>query len=196
MQISISGVHTGLGDAFKQHVEDVLTALCEKHNIEPIEINVQLAKDGFQFRSDISSHLGRGVMMRGHGIAPDAHISLDAAVANLSSRLFRHKKRLLTFKHHHGTRRQKQMAPYYVLTPEEATEPEGESKSTGDNSLAPPIIAEMQAEIQTFTVGEAVMHLDLSEEPALLFRNDSNNQLNLVYRRSDGNIGWIDPQNK
>ena len=191
MLISISGLHTGLGNAFKQHVEDKITSLCEKYHIDPIEVTVQLSKEGFRFHTDIDSHLGRGVKMRGHGDAHEAHLSLDGAIDNLATRLRRHQKRLVALKHHHGTRRQKQTVPYYILPAEEA-----EEKTSPNNELAPPIIAETEAEIETFTVSEAVMHLDLSEEPALLFRNQANNQLNLVYRRSDGNIGWIDPQAK
>ncbi len=191
MQVHVSGIHVDVGEAFRKHAEEALDTLNKRHDIDPIEATVQLSKDRFQFRIDIASHLGRGVMLRSHAVGQDAHTCLDNAINHLSDRLFRHKKRLDAHHKHHGTRRQK-IVPYYVVTPEELG-PEVET-AEDQASKAPPIIAETQAKIENLTVVDAIMRLDLSQEPALLFRNEAQGRLNLVYRRSDGNIGWIDPQ--
>ncbi len=188
MQLSLKGIHVDIGTAFRTHVEDSLAALHEKYHLEPIEVKVQLSKEAHQFRTDITSHMARGVVMRGHGLGPEAHASFEDAIHHLIIRLTRHKGRLLAHQQHHGSRREKQVVPYYILSTEAATKPNSQD-------LAPPIIAEMEAEIPTLTVSEAVMRLDLSQEPAMMFHNLAHEGLNMVYRRSDGNIGWVDPKN-
>ncbi|MEN8237094.1 MAG: ribosome-associated translation inhibitor RaiA [Pseudomonadota bacterium] len=190
MQVSVSGIQVDVGEAFQNHVNKVLKALHGKHNIDPIEVKVQLSKEAHQFRSDITSHLGAGVVMRSHCLAIDPHTSFDGASDNLSKRLRRHKGRLDAYHKHHGTRREKQMVPYYVIQPGETAE-----EAPIQEDASPPIIAEIQAEVPTITVSDAVMQLDLSQEPAMLFYNKSHGGLNMVYLRSDGNIGWVDPQN-
>ncbi len=189
MLLQVSGIQVDVGEAFQTHVRGGLEALHKKHRIDPIEVKVQLSKEAHMFRSDISSHLGRSIVMRSHCLANDPHTSFDGALDNLSTRLRRHKDRLEGFHRHHGSRREKQMVPYYVIQPGD-TAVGSPIKEEG----SPPIIAELETEIPTFTVGDAVMRLDLSQEPALLFYNQAHGTLNMVYRRSDGNIGWVDPQ--
>ena len=190
MQVSISGIRVDVGEAFKTHVNTALTALNDKHGVDPIDVKVQLSKEAHQFRSDVVSHLGAGVVMRSHCLAIDPHTSFDGAMDNLAKRLRRHKGRLAAYHKHHGTRRNKQMVPYYVIQPGDTAE-----GSPIQEDAAPPIIAEIKAEIPTITVSDAVMKLDLSQEPAMMFYNKSHGGLNMVYHRSDGNIGWVDPHN-
>lgn len=188
MQVSISGIHVDTGDAFRTHVYQALATLNDRYQIQPIEATVNLTKEGYEFRSDVSAHLGRGVIMRGQGFAKDAHDSFDDAISTIVKRLKRHKKRLSD--HHKGRHLSHKFAkaPYYVLNPHE--------NEDAVSSHASPVIAELEAEIPTLTVSEAVLRLDLSQEPAMLFHNQSHGGLNMVYQRSDGNIGWVDPKNE
>lgn len=188
MQLMISGVHIDIGDAFQDYIRDAIENVNEKHSLNPVEVTVQVFKENYQFRSDISSHSGRGVIIRGHGYGPDAYTAFDNAVHHLTERLRRHKKRLAEHHKKQGSRRNP-VAPYYILGVEEPSEPENTAE------LAPPIIAEMEAEIPTLSVGEAVMRLDLSQQTAMLFYNQMHGGLNMVYLRKDGNIGWVDPSN-
>ena len=124
--------------------------------------------------------------MRGHDVADDAYAAFDIAMAHLAKRLRRHKRRL---RDHHNSQRAVESLPAqsYVLAGYEA---EDSGEATGDN---PVIIAEDTTDIAELTVSEAVMRLDIADLPALMFRNAGSGGLNVVYRRADGNVGWIDP---
>ncbi len=188
MQLVMSGVHVDIGDSFRQHVESELEAFNEHYQLDPIEVTVQMSKEVYQFRVDIFSHIGRGTTIRSNGYGDDAYMSFNNALHHLAERLRRHKQRLVAYHKHHGNRRvPAAIAPYYIL---EVQEPKADKK---DGSLAPPVVAELKAEIPKLTVSEAVMRLDLSEQTAMMFYNESHGGLNMVYHRKDGNIGWVDP---
>ena len=191
MQVSVNGVHTDIGEAFKQHVEDALNSLQEKFDVSIVDAKAQLSQDNIQFNCDLAIHLGKGVFLRSYGThSQDGYFSFDNAVKKLEHKLSRHKKRL--FDHYRknplNDKTQNAMAPYFVVNPE------GEDQPTAKSGLAPPVIAEMQKEIPSITVSEAVMKLDLSEEPAMMFENEANGRMSMVYRRSDGNIGWVETE--
>lgn len=188
MKLLISGLHVDIGDSFRQHVESSLEAFNEKHGLNPVEVTVQMSKEvAYQFRIDIAYHMGRGLIIRGHGEGEDAHFCLESALHMVAERIHRQKRRLVAH-HRHAGQRLNPEAPYYVLA---AEEPEVESDN--HEGLAPPVIAETTAMVPTLTVSEAVMRLDLSQQPAMLFYNEGHGRLNMVYRRADGNIGWVDP---
>lgn len=188
MQLLLSGVHVDVGDSFRQHVETELETFNKQYQLDPIEVTVQMTKEIYQFRIDIFSHIGRGATIRGQGYGDDAYMAFNNAIHHLAGRVRRHKQRLIAYHKHHGTRRVPlALAPYYILEVQEPVDGEG------GGSLAPPVIAELKAEIPTLTVSEAVMRLDLSEQTAMMFYNESHGGLNMVYRRKDGNIGWVDP---
>jgi hypothetical protein len=139
------------------------------------------------FRADISVHPIRGVLAKGSASADDAYAAFDAAVERIAKQLRRYKTRLND--HHKGRGSEESIpAQQYVIAAE--TEEE-ELPEQGQ----PVIIAELPTEIGTMSVSEAVMRMDLADVSALMFRNRANGGLNVVYRRTDGNIGWIDPQN-
>lgn len=189
MQLLISGYHVDTGVHFQNHVDDSFKDFNEKHNIQPLEASVKLSKEQHQFKTDISCHTERGVTMRTHGLSDDAMGSFDAALNNLTLRLRRHKKRIAA--HHKSSGAPKGIeAPYFVLGVDEPSDNENTSEP---QDLAPPVIAELKADIPNLTVGEAIMRLDLSDQPAMMFYNHAHGGLNMVYRRSDGNIGWVDP---
>lgn len=188
MKLMISGVHVDVGDSFRQHVEDSLSAFNEKHGLNPVEVSVQMTKEVvYKFQIDISYHMGRGLIIRGRGEGEDAHFCLERALHMVAERVHRQKRRLVAH-HRQAGQRLNPEAPYYVLAAEEPL-----NGVDDQESLAPPVIAETKAEVPTLTVSEAVMRLDLSETPAMLFYNEGHGRLNMVYRRGDGNIGWVDP---
>jgi len=140
--------------------------------------------------SQISVHVGRGIMLQSEGEAETANAAYDTAADTLAKRLRRYKRRL---RDHHRSSTEERRSQYYVLAQEaeEAEEPEHVNGS-GD-AHHPVVVAEMQTSIPTLTVGEAVMRLDLANKQAMMFLNRAHGGLNMVYRRNDGNIGWVDP---
>jgi len=185
MQLSVSGKQIDVGDALRSHVEDSLGAAVGKYFANPVDTQVVFSRDGARFRVDISVHVGRGITVQSRGGADDPYVAFDDAAEHMSTRLRRHKRRL---RDHHRERHEEQEAfeaASYVL------QGEGAEEEAGDE---PVVIAEMTTSIPTLTVGEAVMRLDLSEDMQLMFRNRAHGGLNLVHRRPDGNIGWIDPR--
>lgn len=187
MQLSVKGRQLDIGDALRTHIEESLPVAVEKYFENPTDAHVALAKEGKQFRADVTVHVGKGIEVQGHAASEDAYAAFDIAAAHVAKRLRRYKRRLRD--HHRGRSEQisEIRAQQYVL------EPESENIDEAPPSDQPVIIAETEMQIETLTVSEAVMRMDLSNEPALVFRNSANGGINVVYVRSDGNIGWIDP---
>jgi hypothetical protein len=148
----------------------------------------------------ISVHVGRGILMQAEDDGGDAYAAFDIAAETISKRLRRHKRRL---RDHHRADTDSYAANSYaakqfVLAPDMGDEAALEAGEGVDhvNGHAALIVAELEAHIPTLTVGEAVMRLDLAETQAMLFHNRAHGGLNMVYRRNDGNIGWVDPATK
>ena len=199
MQLSVTGKQTEIGEALRRHIEGSLGSILDKYFKTAIEAHVILSKEAHLSRAEISIHIGRGIVVNARAAASEAYLAFDAAAERLAKQLRRYKRRL---RDHHAKGREppsaSERAMDYVLAPieeeEEEEEAEGEAAEAGDVSGAPAVIAEMSTELPSLTVGEAAMRMDLAEAPVLLFRNRSHGELNLVYRRTDGNIGWIDPK--
>ncbi len=205
MQLSVTGKQTEIGEALRRHVEDSLGSILDKYFKTAIEAHVIVSKEAHLSRTEISIHIGRGIVVNARAAASEAYLAFDAAAERLAKQLRRYKRRL---RDHHAKGREpvgaSERAMDYVLAPieEDETEPkeaegeeaEGGEVETGEVHGAPAVIAEMSTELPSLTVGEAAMRMDLAEAPVLLFRNRSHGELNLVYRRTDGNIGWIDPE--
>ena len=140
----------------------------------------------FWFHSMISVHVGRGILMQAEDDGGDAYAAFDITAETITKRLRRHKRRL---RDHHKTPVSVESAGLYVLSGDSDGEDEGETGEGG-----PMVIAEMKTDIATLTVSEAVMRLDLADDGALMFVNRAHGGLNMVYRRTDGNVGWVDPK--
>jgi hypothetical protein len=149
---------------------------------------VTFSRHAHEFRSDISVHVGRNIMAQSHGTAGDPYIAFEVACEHVAKRLRRHKRRLRD----HNARAAREVEETVARQAIIAVEHDDSGDTAGQD---PVVIAEMQTSVQTLTVGEAVMRLDLGQLPALMFRNRANGLFNMVYRRMDGNIGWVDPQN-
>ncbi len=200
MQLSVTGKQTEIGEALRRHVDGSLGSILEKYFKTAIEAHVIVSKEAHLSRAEISIHIGRGIVVNARAAASEAYLAFDAAAERLAKQLRRYKRRL---RDHHAKGREpagaSERAMDYVLAPVEEEEAEvaaaeGEETETDGANGAPAVIAEMSTELPSLTVGEAAMRMDLAEAPVLLFRNRSHGELNLVYRRSDGNIGWIDPE--
>ena len=187
MQIQITGKNLDIGDALRQHVESRINEDVAKYFDGIVRAHVVVEKQRSGFDCEITLSLTTGLSLNGHGSAGDAHAAADTASGHLEKRLRRYKRRL---KNHHMSRKEPviaEAAAAYVLKSEEA---EGHDEP---EDLNPVIIAESTASIAELSVGEAVMQLDFAKEPFVLFRNGRNGSLNVVYKRKDGNVGWVDP---
>lgn len=190
MQVSITGKQLDIGDALRSHVEDRLSDAVAKYFDHAIESAVVLSREGKGklVRADISVHVGRGITVQGHGETEDAYGAFDVATDHIAKRLRRYKRRL------RDHRKRASLAQASVLHAQQYVLSDGDDDAEEAAAAQPVVIAEMTTAIETMTVGEAVMRMDLADTPALVFQNSAHGGINVVYRRNDGNVGWIDPQ--
>jgi ribosomal subunit interface protein len=192
MRIRVSGKDIDIGEALQSHVNSELTESTSKYAGRPTDATVTFSRDGFGYSCEIFVHLSTGLTAQANGSAAEIYAAFEAARERMAKQLRRHKRRL---KDHHRERAQPvdtSAATSFVLAPFD--EDEGDDAAEGANgSAGPTIIAEMETKVPSLTVAEAVMQMDLSHAPVLVFRNEKGGALNVVYRREDGNIGWIDP---
>ena len=191
MHITVTGRHLDVGASLRRRVEEGLAAAVAKYFDRAMESHVTFDKRGQFFLADLAVHVGRGIVAHSSGEADDPYVAFSGALEHLAKRLRRHKRRLRD--HHNATARagKTEEAWQYVLAgPGEDEEKQADGAAVNGEPL---VVAEMEAEIPTLSVGEAVMRLDLGSAPALMFRNAGNGDLNMIYRRADGNIGWVDP---
>ncbi|MEE8272876.1 MAG: ribosome-associated translation inhibitor RaiA [Alphaproteobacteria bacterium] len=188
MQLTVKGKQLDVGDALRVHVEDSLNAVAEKYFTNPIDATVVFSREAHLYRADVSVHVGRNIMLQGNAAAEGPYVAFDQAADRVGKRLRRYKRRL---KDHHknGSADKAIPAQAYVLQAEPEELPDHIEEPTEHV-----VIAEMTTAVETLTVSEAVMRLDLAGLPALMFRNGAHGGLNMIYRRGDGNIGWVDPQ--
>lgn len=191
VQLSINGKQIDIGDSLREHVENELPAAIAKYFETPTDAQMTISKEGSDFRTDISVHVSKGIVIQGHANAGDARAAFEIATEHVSKRLRRYKRRLRDHHRQRGEKVQAAMAQQYVL----AAEQDAPVAEEVNEPYQPIVIAEMETAIEDLTVGEAVMRMDLANQPALMFRNSAHGGLNLVYVREGGNIGWEDPKN-
>jgi len=194
MQIEVTGRKMELGAALQTHATGQIEAMTEKYFSHSLDAHVTFTKQGqHRFQADILLHVRRGIHMQSHAVADNAHAAFDLAAEKVEKQLRRYKRRLKD-RHEKALQEEEQeealLAQAYVLAPEEEAAEEAAESAENDQPI---VIAETQLAIPTLTVSDAVMMLDLTDQPALLFRNRRHGQFNMVYRRADGNVGWIDP---
>ena len=173
MQIKITGKNLDVGDALREHVTEKLQQLRQKYFEGTVHGHITIEKQRSGFHSDCMLHLATGLTLQATGDAQDAHLSFDAAAAHLEKQLRRYKRRL---KDHHSARREpvRQLeAASYVISPA----PEEEDETAG---LNPVVVAETGTNVPEISVGEAVMQLDISNVPFVLFRKGGHGRLNVV----------------
>lgn len=190
MQIQISGRHVDLGDAFQTHVQNRLQDGLGKFFDRIVGVDVVVSKEAHhQFRVDIHGNAGThaGLTLKSHAIAGDVYAAFDDAATKVETQLRRYKRRLTD--HHSADKHaaKSYTARKYVLKPED-------QGTELDAKGAPVVVAEKPTDIETLTVSQAVMKMDLADLPALMFFNAGSGRMNVVYRRVDGNISWVDPE--
>ena len=189
MRYTISGKHIDVGDALTTHVKTELGETLDKYSQRPTDATVTFSKDAHQFLCDTVVHLSTGLTVQARGSANDnIYAAFEACREKMDKQLRRYKRRL---KDHHKDHAEPVVfgqADSYVLAAED-----DDAESQG-GSLEPIIIAEMESRVPTLSVGDAVMHMELSGSPLLVFRNEKHGGVNVVHRRDDGNVGWIDPR--
>ena len=191
MSIQVTGTNLDVGAALRSYALDRLDAAIDKYvsGEHDGHVRVEKTRQGFEVRCSV--RLDWGLELQASGESGDAHGAIDAAVERLDKRLRRHKRRLVD-RHHSapkGGGTVGMQATDYVLAGEEAAD----EAATASEDGAPAIVAETQKSVLTHSVSDAVMALELSDEQCLMFRNAGTGRLNVIYRRTDGNIGWIDP---
>lgn len=192
MQVQVSGKHVDVGEALRMRVSDDLTNTIGKYFDRGGSAEVVVTKDGFAFRVDCSLRLSSGQLLQSHGSGGDAHAAFGSALDKIETRVRRYKRRLKSHSEQ-ASAKQAETAAFYVLR---APEDEGDDWDDSDHHTPPSgmIIAETEEALKTMTVSMAVMELDLTESRTIVFRNAAHGGLSVVYRRPDGNIGWIDPE--
>jgi ribosomal subunit interface protein len=213
MQITVSGKQLDLSDALCVRVSAHLEGIATKYFGHAQEVNVTFSRARSFFICDINLHAGRGLRLRGEGEALDANTAFDDAAEHIAKRLRRYRRRVNEHARDLANRERPEVevARQFVLERAETDgdadganggadgtdggaggATDGANGSAAEGALAR-VIAEQPTEIGWLSVDEAVMQMDLADQPLLMFRNRTTGALNVVYRRSDGNIGWIDP---
>lgn len=193
MEIQVSGKNMDLGDALQVHVTEKLSDGVRKYFERGAEATVTFTRERHLVECDLTAHLASGVFLAAHGEGGDAYGAFEESLEKLEKRIRRYKRRL---KNHHVNGKEPlpaEQASFYVLEP---LPEEDEGEEPIDADPAPVVVAESQTALRVMTVGEAVMQLDLAEQPAIVFKNAGHGGINVVYRRRDGHIGWIDPETK
>ncbi len=189
MRYQISGKQIDVGDALQTHVKSELSEVVDKYAQRPTEAVIVFSRVAHEHVCEATIHLSTGLTAQAKGHATEIYAAFESCREKMDKQMRRYKRRL---RDHHRDR----VAPveygggssYILAATEEAEETDGQ----GDQ---PMIIAEMETKVPSITVGEAVMQLELGGQKMLVFRNEGHGGVNVVYRREDGNIGWIDPRN-
>jgi len=196
MQVQISGKHVDVGVALRERVTDEITGAIGKYFDRGGDAEVVVSREGHSFKVDCSVHLASGQHLESHGLGSDAHGAFDAALGKIETRIRRYKQRL---KSHSiaASAKQAETASFYVLrAPADDEDVDEDFREWAGDGEAPGamVIAETERPLRTMTVSMAVLELDLTESQTIVFRNAAHDGISVVYRRPDGNIGWIDPE--
>jgi ribosomal subunit interface protein len=194
MQVLVSGKHIDVGEALRSRISDDLLTSIGKYFERGGDADVVLSKDGHGFRIDCVVSLASGQRLQSHGLGMDAHGAFGQALAKIETRIRRYKRRLKSHAIAAEAKAAEVAASYVLRAPDGPDEVDDWDDESAGNPPAAMVIAESQEQLKTMTVSMAVMDLDLTEQPAIVFRNAAHGGLSVVYRRVDGNIGWIDPQ--
>ena len=201
MQVQIAGKKIEVGAALQERISFGLESRVSKYFNRTGEAFVTVSKPGWAFYCDCSIHLPSGVTLQAHGEGDDGYQAFEMALDKIEKRVRRYKNRLRDHRstaNGNGNGALPEIAAERSILPlDESNEPDREfGAESGLDGLAgdsPAIVAESDTNIRTMTVSMAVMQLELADSPAVLFRNAAHGRLNMVYRRHDGNVGWVDP---
>lgn len=188
MRYQITGKQIDIGEALQSHVKQELDIVVDKYAERPTDASIVFSKSAHENVCEATVHLSTGLTAQAKASASDIYAAFDQCAEKMEKQLRRYKRRL---KNHHRDRSEPVAlsdASSYILA--SSTDAESEEPET----LQPITIAEMETQVPSISVGEAVMQMELAGAPVLVFRNEGPGRINVVYRRDDGNIGWIDPK--
>ena len=186
MDIRVSGHQMETGEALQVHASDRLSTIVDKYFNRALSSQVTFGKaPAGAFRCDIVTHVMQGLILKGAGTAQDAHIALDQAAEKIDKQLRRYKRRINDRHAQSAHAAREEQAAYTVFV--------GSDEDQEVTEDAPLVIAETRVDVPEATVSDAVMMLDLRNTNALLFKNAGTGKHNMVYRRDDGSIGWVEP---
>ncbi len=189
MRYQISGKQIDIGEALQTHVKAELGEVIEKYAQRPTDATVVFSRIAHENVCEAVIHLSTGLTVQAKGHATEIYAAFESCREKMDKQMRRYKRRL---RNHHSNRAEPvefEGGSAYILAPTE------EPEDADTDALQPIVIAEMETKIPSITVGEAVMQLELAGQRLLVFRNEGHGGVNVVYRRDDGNIGWIDPRN-
>jgi ribosomal subunit interface protein len=188
MGLRISGKNINIGEALRTHVSERLKSVTEKYFDGSVTGHVTIEPEGSGYRSDCTLHLASGVTIQADGRAQEVYASFDQTAARIESRMRRYKRKLKDRSAAQREAANSEPMRYTVLSALDETE-----EAPSESEFKPAIVAESEKTLQQLSVSAAVLELDLSGLPVLAFRHATTGRVNIIYRRSDGNIGWIDP---
>jgi len=189
MRYQVSGIHIDIGESLKEHVEAGLNEVVRKYAERPTDANVVFSRDSNEFVCEATVHLSTGLTSQAKAHAFEINDSFDKCCEKIEKQMRRYKRRLKDHHRDRATPVESLAASSYILAANDA-----ESEEAEPATLQPMIVAEMQTDIKSLSVGEAVMQMELAHSSVQIFRNEKHGGINVVYRREDGNIGWIDPR--
>jgi len=201
MEMTVQGKQIDVGDALREHVEGKITEIDHKYFNHGTDATVTFSKEGHgsaMFKVHISMRVGKNIMVITEATEHDPYVAFDAASEKAAKRLRRYKRRL---RDHHGRMDKAEgsalvTARYSTIQQASNEAEEQDNEGVSEEAADPTIIAEIQTHIEKMSVSEAVMRMELADQNALMFKNASNNKINMVYVRKDGNIGWIEPDDQ
>lgn len=187
MKISIAGKNIDIGSSLKNYIEEKLTKTTDCYLQNLTSIHVVVSKKGHNFHTDIVIHDGSIGTIKSFAENDEVYSSFDTTLIKIEKQLRRYKHKILHKHKRNHAKKDVFEATKYIIEPQ--------ANFTEENNDQPITIAEKMTNIETLTVSEAIMKMDLEHLPALLFKNQANGRLNVVYYRADGNISWVDPGN-
>lgn len=190
MILRVSGKNLEIGEAFRSHIEARIDSALAKHGAKLVAGHVTVEPEGSGFRADCALHLSSGAMLQADAKAHDPYATFNRAADLIENQVRRHRGRLLN--HHPGAAASKAL----TSEPRRAPPAPSLSKEKEGPSGHPAVIAELMPEFKRMTVSAAAMELDSTNAQIVVFGHASDGRTNIVYRRPDGNIGWIDPGRK
>jgi ribosomal subunit interface protein len=188
MAFRVSGKNIDVGESLRTRISERIDELVARFFDRGYSGHATVSKEGFGFRTECALHLDSGVVLQAEGLAADAYSSADQAALRIEKRLRRYRERLRAHPARaDATRRSApaiEAASYIIAAP---------SQDEDTRDFNPAVIAESTTALETLSVSEAVLELDMTGAPVVIFCHAVSGRVNMVYRRADGNIGWIDP---
>lgn len=195
MHIQVTSKNVDVSPALRERAQDRIADAVQKYFPRSGDAYVSVGKDGPLFRVDVVLHLPTGATLQSHASAQDAYAAAEDAFTRLEKRLRRYKRRIQDrrARGENGADAEALQAAFTVLAPVDGPDVDDEDTDESAEPGAPVIVAESTADLPLMSVASAVWELDITNAPALVFRNESHGRLNVIFRRADGHIGWIDP---